>query len=64
MVHTALGMARADVTGKHVLKIWTRMNDRKSRVRVGRVKFNVGQHIRISNDKMKFGNGSQQNYTY
>ena len=59
-VHTALGVAPAAVTNKHVLEIWTRMNDR-SRVRVGKVKFNVVQFVRISKEKMKFPRG--QNIT-
>ena len=50
-VHTAHGMAPAAVTGKHVLEIWTRMNARKSRVRVGKVKFDVRQHARMSKKK-------------
>ena len=40
-VHTSLGMAPAAVTGKHVLDLWIRMNDRSSRMRVRIVKFNV-----------------------
>ena len=46
-------MVPAAMTAKHVLGKWSRMNDR-SRVRVGEVKFNVGQHVRISKEKMKF----------
>ena len=57
-------MAPAAVTDKHVLEIWTRMKDRKCRVRVGKVKFNVGQHVRISKEKMKFAKWSELNYTY
>jgi len=53
-VHTANGMAPAVVTYKHVLEIWTRIHDRRSRVRVGKVKFNLGQHVIISKEKMKF----------
>jgi len=56
-------MAPAAVTNKKVLEIRTRMNDR-SRMRVGSVKFNVGQHVRKkSKEKMKFAKGSEQNYT-
>ena len=58
-----LSMAPASVTGKHVLEIWTRVNDKRSGVRVGRVKFNVAQHARISKEKMKFAKVSGQNYT-
>ena len=54
-------MAPAAVTDKHVLEILTRMNGRRSRVDVRRVKFNVGQHVRISKEKMKFAMGSEQN---
>ena len=32
-------------------------------MRVGRVKFNVRHDVRISKEKMKFANGSEQNYT-
>ena len=56
-------MAPAAVNDRHVLEIWTRMNDNPSRVREGGVKFNVGQHVRISKEKMKFEKGSELNYT-
>ena len=32
-------------------------------MRVGKVKFNVGQHVRTSKEKMKFAKGSERNYT-
>ena len=51
-VHTSLGMAPTAVTAKNVIEIWTRMNDRRTRVRVGRVKFNVEQYVRISKEKI------------
>ena len=54
-------MAPAAVTDKLVLEVWTRMNGR-SYVRLGRVKFNVGQHVRIINEK-RFAKGSEQIYT-
>ena len=38
------------------------MNDR-SHVRVGRFKFNVVQHVKISKVNMKFAKSSEQNYT-
>jgi len=62
-VHTAHGMAPDAVTDNQVLDIWTRINDRRSRVVVGKVKFNVGQHVRISKEKMKIAKGSEQKYT-
>ena len=62
-VYTAHGMVPAAVTDKHVLEKWTRMNGRRSRVRVGRLKFNMGQHVRIRKEKMKFAKGSVHNFT-
>ena len=56
-------MAPAAVTDKHVLAICKMMNAR-SRVRVGKVKFNVGQRVRNSKEKRKFAKGSEQNYSY
>ena len=56
-------MAPSAVTDEHVLDIWTRMKRKWSRARVGRVRFRVGQHVRISKEKMKFAKGSEQNYT-
>ena len=50
--HTAHGMAPAAVTDKNVLAIWTRMDARRSRVPVGKDKFKVGQHVRISKKKL------------
>ena len=39
------------------------MNTRNSRVRVGKVKSDMGQHVRISKEKIKFPKGSEHNYT-
>jgi len=39
------------------------MDEKQSRVRVGRVKFKVRQHVRISKEMMRFAKGSEQNYT-
>ena len=62
-VYSAHGMAPAAVPDKKVLEIWTRMNDRRSRLRVGKVKFNIGQLVRISIEKLKFAIGSEKKYT-
>jgi hypothetical protein len=51
------------VTDSDVLAIWKRINDRRSQIPVVRPKFNVGQHVRISKEKMKFAKGGEQNYT-
>ena len=56
-------MAPAAVTDAHLLEIWNNMNEKRSRVRIGSVKFSVGQHVSISKKKMRFGKGSETNYT-
>ena len=62
-VHSSIGMAPSAVTDGHVLEIWTRMDRKRSRARMGRVRFRVGQHVRISKEKIKFAKGSEKNYT-
>jgi transposase InsO family protein len=62
-VHTSTGMAPSKVTKSDILAIWKRMNKRRQRIRIVTPKFHVGQHVRISKEKMKFAKGSEQNYT-
>ena len=57
-------MAPADVRVTDVLTIWNKMRDKEARTRrLSRPKFRVGQHVRISKEKMKFAKGGEQNYT-
>jgi len=56
------GMAPWRVTDSDVLAIWKRMN-RRRRIRVAKVKFSVGQHLRISKEKMKFAKGGEQTFS-
>ena len=44
-------MAPASVTDKIVVEKWTFMRDSRSRVRVVKVKFIVGHHVRICKEK-------------
>ena len=62
-VHSATGMAPARVTDSDVLAIWRRMNDKRRRVRNVKAKFMVGQHVRISKEKMKFAKGYEQTFS-
>ena len=63
-VHSSTGMAPADVRDTDVLTIWNKMRDKAARTRrLSRPKFRVGQHVRISKEKMKFAKGGEQNYT-
>jgi len=60
-VHSTTGMATLRVTDSDVLGIWKRMN-RGRHIRVVKVKFSVGQHVRISKEK-KFAKGGEHNFS-
>ena len=62
-VHSTTGMAPADVNDTDVLTIWNKMCGKAGKTqRLGELKFRVGQHVRISKEKMKFAKGGEQNY--
>jgi hypothetical protein len=56
-------MAPANVTDKNILTIWNTLSTKCYRTRSAIPKFRVGQHVRISKEKMKFAKGSEQNYS-
>ena len=56
-------MAPSKVTDSDILAIWNRMRSRHSTIRSAAVRFSVGQHVRISKEKLKFAKGGEQNYT-
>jgi len=62
IVHSTTGMAPSRVTDSDVLAIWKRMS-RHRLIRVANVKFSLGQHVRISKEKMKFAKGGEQNFS-
>jgi hypothetical protein len=62
-VHGTTNKAPARVTDSDVLEIWKRINERRSMIPTSKPKFRVGQHVRISREKMKFAKGGEQNYT-
>ena len=57
-------MAPADVSDTDVLTIWNKMRGKAGKTqRLSKLKFRVGQHVRISKEKMKFAKVGEQNYT-
>ena len=62
-VHTTTVMAPSRVTDAEVLTLWRRMEARRLRVRVATAKFRVGQHVRISKEKMKFAKVAEHNFS-
>jgi len=61
-VHSTTGMALSRVADSDVLAIWKRIS-RGRRIRVAKFKFSVGQHVRISKEKMKFAKSGEQNFS-
>jgi hypothetical protein len=53
-------MAPAKISDSDILEFWRRMNNIKTRV--VKPKYNLGQHVWISKEKMRFAKGSEQNY--
>ena len=62
-VHSTTGMAPSRVTDSDVVAVWKRMYSRRRLIRVAKVKFSVGQHVRIGKEKMKFAKGGEQTYS-
>jgi len=62
-VHSVTGMAPSRFTDSDVLAIWQRMQKHTRRVRTIRARFKVGQHVRISKEKMKFEKGAEENFS-
>ena len=57
-------MAPADVRDTDVLTIWNKMQGKAALTRsLSNPTFRVGQHVRISKEKMKFAKSGEQNYT-
>jgi len=61
-VYSTTGMAPWRVTDSDVLAIWKRMS-RRRRIRVAKIKFSVGQHVRISKEKMKFAKSGEETFS-
>jgi len=57
-VHSATGMAPSRVTDSDVPAIWKSMEVRRRGVRVAKAEFRVGQHVRISKEKITFAKAS------
>jgi len=51
-VHSSTGMAPVSVTDSDVLAIWKRMQNKQGKVRIKKAQYSVGQHVRISKEKI------------
>jgi hypothetical protein len=62
-VHSTTGMAPVEVSDSDILAIWEKMNEKRGRISIAQPKLRVGQHVRISKEKIKFAKGGEQYYT-
>ena len=60
-VHSATGMAPSKVTESEILAVWNRMRTLHTAMSIAAVRYSVGQHVRISKEKLKFAKGGEQN---
>ena len=56
-------MAPSKVTDSYILAILNRMRSKHGSIRPAAVRYSVGQHVRISKEKLKFAKYGEQNYT-
>lgn len=62
-VHSTTGMAPSQVTPRDVKKIWLRMQKQHGKIRQGKVKFRLGQKVRMVKEKGHFAKGFETNFT-
>jgi hypothetical protein len=53
-------MAPSKVGESDVLAIWNKMRDRQNKIKTAVAKFRVGQHVRITKEKLKFAKGGNK----
>ena len=58
-VHSTTSMEQFKVTDSDIHAIWSKMRSKRSSIRRTAVRFSVGQHVRISKEKLKFAKGGE-----
>jgi transposase InsO family protein len=62
-VHSTIDMAPSQVNPSNFYAVWKRLNSLRSKIPQGRVKFRVGDLVRITKEKLKFGKGYEQTHS-
>ena len=60
-VHSTIGIQPCKVNSSNIYSIWKRINILIAKIPQGRVKFKVGNFLRITKEKVKFAKGYEQN---
>jgi hypothetical protein len=62
-VHSTIGIQPCKVNSSNIYSIWKRINIFNAKIPQGRVKFKVGDFVRITKEKVKFAKGYEQNFS-
>jgi hypothetical protein len=62
-VHSTIGMAPSQVDPSNIYAVWKRLSSLRSKIPQGRVKFRVGDFVRITKEKLKFAKGYEQTHS-
>ena len=62
-VHSSIGIPPSKVNPSNIYSVWQRLNARRSKIPQGRVKFKVGDLVRITKEKVKFAKGYEQTFS-
>lgn len=63
-IHSTLGMPPERVHPENILQVWNRLKqNRERRQKIKKVKFQIGDIVRISKEKMYFAKGYERNFT-
>jgi hypothetical protein len=61
--HSTIGMAPGKVNPSNIYAVWRRIKDSRSKIPRGIVKYKVGDHVRITKEKVKFAKGYEQTFS-
>jgi len=59
-VHSTIGMPPSKVTPSNTYSVWLKVNSLRAKIPQSRVKFKVGDLVRITKEKVKFAKGYER----
>jgi len=62
-VHSSIAMAPSKVSPSNIYSVWQNVNSLRAKISHGRVKFKVGDLVRITKQKVAFAKGYEQTFS-
>ena len=62
-VHSTIGMAPGKVTPSNIYTVWRKINSLRAKIPHSHVKYNVGDLVRITKEKVSFAKGYEQTFS-